>query len=166
MREHQQQTEFLKRCLLYGPTVENQKLAERITEIQKNERRVQHALKVAGGFAIVAAAGLGYSAIFLTYYPENALGFATHLVAQIFCVMGLVSILCLLIFIYLGSVHRGELDKHREECRETVTKIMESRLGNRVALAPKDNRETTSRGETSLNLETQNQASTQQRQLS
>jgi uncharacterized membrane protein len=141
MSEHQKQTEFLKRCLLHDDTAENHNLAERITQIQKDERRVQRALKVTGRFAALAAAGMCYSVVFLDYYPENVLGFTSHYVAQVFCVVGLVSVICLLTFAYLESVHREELNRRHEECRERIISFMKLRLGQPIAAPPKDLRD-------------------------
>jgi len=133
MSDYLEQTEFLKRCLLYDDTAENQRLAEKITQIQQDQRRVQRAMKVAGMFAVLAAVGVGYSVIFLDYYPENVWGFTMHLFAQIFWVMGLVSIVCILTFAYVGSVHREELNQQHQDCREAIAKFMESRLGKPAA---------------------------------
>lgn len=168
MSESQRQTEFLKECLLCEASSESRKLAERITRIQQDERRVQHALTVAGRLAVVAAIGLGYSAIFLNYYPENLLRFTSHLIAQIFCVMGIVSIICLLVFVYVASVRREELNQCRQDCRETVAKFMNLRLGKPVSLPPEDSvaRETPPEVETSPVREKQRRTNTQQTQLS
>jgi|ERR1051325_6150698 uncharacterized membrane protein len=168
MSEHEKQTEFLKECLRYDNTPKNHKLAEEITQIQRDERRVRQALKVTGGLAAVAAVGLSYSAIFLDYFPQNVLGFTAHFLTQIFCVAGLVSIICLLIFAYLGSLHREELNRHREDCRETVTKFMECRLEKPVAPLQQDSGAHAQPVERkpSPNWETQRQTNTQQTQLS
>lgn len=133
MSDYQKQTEFLKACLRYHDTAGNRKLADRITQIQQNEWRVQRALKVMGGLAAVAAVGLGYSAIFLDYFPRNFLGFSAHLLAQTFCVMGLVAIVCLLVFACLASVHREQLNQGREECRQLISNLLESRPGQPIA---------------------------------
>lgn len=164
MSEHQKQTEFLKQCLLYDDTTESRKLAETMTQIQMDEQRVQRAMKVAGKFAVLAVVGVGYSVIFLDYYPEDVWGFSMHLFAQVFWMMGLVSIICLLTFAYLGSVHREELNQLHEECRETIAKFMDLRLGKPVSLPPEDSvvRQKPPERATSPTWETQHQANTQQ----
>jgi uncharacterized membrane protein len=129
MSEHQKQTDFLKRCLLYDDTAESRKLAESIAHLQNSERRVQYGLRLMGALAVLAVVGLCYSAIFLPYFPQNMLGFTTHFITQVFCVLGIVSMVCLLVFAYLGVVYRKNLDQLREECRQSVAKCMETRMG-------------------------------------
>lgn len=138
MSNHQKQTEFLRWCLRYDDTAESQLLGERIAHVQEDERRVRRGVCLMAGLAGVAVVGLCYSAVFLAYYPENLLGFTSRFITQVFCVLGLVSTVCLLVFIYLGTVYRKELDERREECRQLVTRIMESRLGRPVATARRD----------------------------
>jgi uncharacterized membrane protein len=171
MSENQKQTEFLKACLHFDDSSKSHKLAETITRIQKDERGAQYGLKVTGNVAVVAVVGLAYSAIFLDYYPEDFLGFTSHLIAQIFCVMGLVSILCLLIFAYIASVHRKELNRRHMECREAITTFLESHFG-KPAASPQFSAQVCSirkqrpQTETSPDWEGQHQTNTQQKQLS
>lgn len=129
MSEHQKQTDFLKRCLLYDDTAESRKLAERIAQAQQDQCRVRRGLRLMSVLAVLAVVGLCYSAVFLAYYPQSILGFTTHFITQFFCVLGLVSTICLLVFGYLGVVYRLNLDQRREQCRQFVTKVLESRMG-------------------------------------
>jgi uncharacterized membrane protein len=140
MSEHQKQTEFLTQCLVYDGTAESHKLAERIAQVQQDERRVQRGLRLMAGLAGLAIVGLCYSAVFLAYYPQNMLGFMMNFITQVFCVLGLVSTICLLVFVYLGVVYRKQLDQRLEECRQLVTKLMESRLGKPVITPLQDSR--------------------------
>jgi uncharacterized membrane protein len=132
MSEHQKQTDFLKRCLLYDDTAESRKLAERIAQGQQDQCRVQRGLRLMAALAVLAVVGLCYSAVFLTYYPQSIFGFTSHFISQIFCVLGLVSTICLLVFAYLGVVYRINLDQRREQSRQLVSKLMESRMGKPV----------------------------------
>jgi uncharacterized membrane protein len=92
-----------------------------------------------GALAVLAVVGLCYSAIFLSYYPQSILGFTSHFISQIFCVLGLISTICLLVFTYLGVVYRTNLDQRREQCRQLVSKLMESRMGKPVITHSHDN---------------------------
>ena len=148
MSEHQKQTDFLTKCLLYDVTAESQNLAERVAQVQQDERRVRRALRLMAVLAMLAVVGICYSAIFLAYYPQNVLGFTTQFITQVFCVLGLISTICLLVFAYLGVVYRSELDQRREECRELVTKVMESRMGRPVIVPVKDSRVGDGNGQT------------------
>ena len=69
MNEHQQQTAFLRQCLLYDDTEERHKLEEKITRLQVDERCVRRAVWLMALFAALAMAGLGYAAVFLADYP-------------------------------------------------------------------------------------------------
>lgn len=133
MSEHPRQTEFLRQCLLYDDTAESRLLGESIAQVQEDERRVRRGLCLMAGLAGLAVVGLCYSAVFLAYYPENIWGFTSRLVTQVFCALGLVATVCLLVFLYLGRHYRRELDEHREQCRQVITAVMESRLGKPVA---------------------------------
>ena len=132
MSEHQKQTEFLRRCLHYDDTAGSRQLAERIVHLQHDERRVRRGGRLMAALAGLAVVGLCYSAVFLAYYPENFWGFTSRIVTQVFGALGLVALVCLLVFACLGMIYRKELDKRRDECRQLVAKIMESRLGRPV----------------------------------
>jgi uncharacterized membrane protein len=140
MSDHQKQTDFLTQCLLYDDTAKSHKLADRIAQVQQDERRVQRGLRLMGVLALLAVVGLCYSAVFLAYYPQNVWGFTTNFITQVFCVLGLISTICLLVFIYLGVVYRKQLNQRREECRQLVTKVMESRMGKPVITPLHDSR--------------------------
>ena len=60
--------------------------------------------------------------------------FATQFIVQLFCVLSLGSLICILAFVGLGMVYRKTLDQRREECRRLATKLLESRLGRPRAL--------------------------------
>lgn len=141
LSEHQQQTEFLSQCLLYDDTAKSHQLGARIAQLQEDERRVRRGVRLMAGLGAVAVAGLCYSAVFLGYYPENFWGFTSHIITQVFCVLGLVATVCLLSFIYLGMNYRNELDVCREKCRQRVTELLESRLGKPVATPLRETRD-------------------------
>jgi hypothetical protein len=78
--------------------------------------------------AIVTAlvvAGLGYGTILEDNFPYNMPQFMINL----FFGLGLGSLVCLLVFMSLGMIYRMKLDHRREECRQIVTRLLESRLG-------------------------------------
>jgi hypothetical protein len=132
MSEHQRETAFLRHCIRYDESPGRQELEEKIARIQRDEHCVRRAVWLMAIVAALAVAGLSYSAIFLMGYPQDLLGFMTQFITKVFCVLGLASLICLLTFAALGVVYRRELDLRREECRQLVTKIMESRLGKPV----------------------------------
>ena len=70
MSDRQRQTEFLRRCLLYDESNERHQLAERIRQVQQNERCVRRAMWLMVLLAALAFAGLAYSAVFLVDFPQ------------------------------------------------------------------------------------------------
>lgn len=129
MSEHQQQTAFLRHCLLYDDTAERHQLEERIAELQRDEICVRRAVWLMALFAVLAMAGLCYAAVFVADYSRNLSEFAAQLIIKLFCALGAGSLICLLAFFGLGAIYRKELDQRREECRRLAIRLLESRLG-------------------------------------
>jgi uncharacterized membrane protein len=130
--DYQKQTEFLRHCLLYEDTLESRRLAEKMTEVQNDDRSVHRAFRLMVLLGTISLVGLCYSMIFLTDYPTNMMRFMGRFMTQFFCVLGLVAAICLPAFAILGFVYRKKLDQQREACRLLAMRIMESRLGKPV----------------------------------
>ena len=137
MSEHQKHTEFLRHCLRYGESTEHQALDKRITQIQRDERCVRRAVWLMAILTALVVAGLGYPAILVENFPYSAPQFIVNLI----CALGLASLICLLVFAGLGMAYRKKLDQRREECRQLVTRLLESRLGKPVATPLRDMRD-------------------------
>jgi hypothetical protein len=129
MNDRQRQTEFLRQCLLYDESSERQQLAERTRQVQQNERCVRRAMWLMVLLATLSFAGLAYSAVFLADFPQNVPGLVTRFITNLFCVMGLGSLICIPAFVGLELVYRKELNQRREECRRLASELLESRLG-------------------------------------
>ena len=139
MSEHQKHTEFLRHCLRYGESTEHQALEEKITQIQRDERCVQRAVWLMAILTALVVAGLGYPVILVENFPYSAPQFIVNLI----CALGVASLICLLVFVGLGMAYRKKLDQQREECRQLVARLLESRLGKPVTtplLDMRDNR--------------------------
>jgi hypothetical protein len=132
MSDYQRETAFLRQCLLYDDTAEHRKLEESIAQLQRNERCVRRAVGLMALLAVFAMVGLSYSVIFQADQFENISQLATPLITQVFCVLGLGALICLVWFVGLGLANRRELDQRREECRRWVAKFLEVRLGKPV----------------------------------
>jgi len=135
MNDRQRQTEFLRQCLRYDDSSDCRTLAERIRQLQHNERCVRRALWFMMLLAALAFAALGYLAIFLEDFPQNMPGFMGRFITQVICVVGLSSLICIPVFVGLEVVYRNELDQQREQCRRVATQLLESRLGKPRAMA-------------------------------
>ena len=128
MSEHQKHTEFLRHCLRYGESTEHQKLEEGITQVQRDARCVRRAVWLMAILTALFVAGLGYGTVLVANFPYNAPRFIVNLIYA----LGLGSLISLLAFVGLGMVYRRKLDHRREECRQRVARLLESRLGKPV----------------------------------
>jgi hypothetical protein len=128
MNDHHRQTEFLRQCILYEDSKESHALAERIRQLQHNQRCVGRGVCLMVLVGALALVGLAYLAIFVEDFPQNMPGFLARFITQLFCVMGLSALICVPVFLGLQVVYRTELAHGREECRRRATKLLESRL--------------------------------------
>jgi hypothetical protein len=139
MSEHQKHTEFLRQCLLYDESAGCQELEQGIIQIQRNARCVRRATWLMVMLTALAAVVLGYGVVLVDNFPYNTPQF----IIDIICALGVGSLLCLVFFVGLELFYRWKLDQRREECRQLVTKLLESRLGKPVTApmkGPRDNR--------------------------
>jgi hypothetical protein len=134
MSEHQKHTEFLRHCLRYGESTEHQELHEGITQVQRDARCVRRAVWLMAILTALVVAGLGYGTVLVDNFPYNAPQFIVNLIYA----LGLGSLISLLAFVGLGTVYRRKLDQRREECRQKVARLLESRLGKPVTTPWRD----------------------------
>lgn len=137
MSEHQKHTEFLRQCILYDESAKCQELVEGISRIQRDMRCVQRASWLMAIITALVVAALVYPAILVENFPYNVPQFVVNLIFA----LGLASLLCFLVFMGLGMVYRLKLDQQREECRQMVTRLLDSRLGKPVATHLRDMRD-------------------------
>ncbi len=134
MSEHEKHTEFLRQCVLYDESARRQELAEGISQIQREMRCVRRALWLVAILTALVVAGLGYGVILGDNFPYNMPQF----IINIICSFGLGSLISILGFIGLGMLYRQKLNQHRDECRQLVTKLLESRLGKPASTPSRD----------------------------
>jgi hypothetical protein len=77
----------------------------------------------------LAVAGFGYAVVLIDNFPYNTPQFIINIVSA----LSLASLICLVVFMGLRIVYRMKLDQRRKECRQLVTKLLDSRLGKPVA---------------------------------
>jgi hypothetical protein len=136
MSEHEKHTEFLRRCILYDESTRCRELHERITRIQCDARCVRRAAWLMAMLIVLVVAGLGYEVILVDNFPYNLPQSIINLVYA----LGIGLLISLLTFMGLGMVYRRKLDQHREECRQLVSRLLESRLGKPATAPLRDNR--------------------------
>jgi len=136
MSEHEKHTEFLKRCIHYDESARRRKLVEEIAQIQCDMRCVRRAVWLMAILTALLMAGVGYEVILADNFPYNIPQFVINLI----CGLAMGILFSLLGFMGLGMVYRWKLNQRREECRELVTGLLESRLGKPVTAPLRDNR--------------------------
>ncbi|HXR48931.1 MAG TPA: hypothetical protein VN784_15960 [Candidatus Limnocylindrales bacterium] len=136
MSDHEKHTEFLRQCILYDESNRRQELHERITRIQRDARCVRRAVWLMAMLIALVVAGLSYEVILVDNFPYNL----PQLIINLVCALGIGSLISLLTFMGLGMVYRSKLDQQREECRQLVSRLLESRLGKPVTTPLRDNR--------------------------
>jgi hypothetical protein len=124
MSEHQKQAEFLKRMVMQDDTAANRALCGRLAAAERNERCLWVACRLVALIAVVALAGIGYSAVLLPEFFDNA----THIVLRFFSALSLGSALCVLVFMGLWSWYRRHTNRIHEECRRVITAMWEARV--------------------------------------
>jgi hypothetical protein len=85
----------------------------------------------------LVVAGLGYEVILVDNFPYNM----PQLIINLVCGLGMGSLISFLAFMGLGLVYRMKLDRHREECRQLIARLLESRLGKPVTTPWQDIRD-------------------------
>lgn len=136
MSDHKKHTEFLRECIRYDGSARRQELMNEIVRIQGTARSVWRAAWLMAMLAVLAVAALGYGMILVASFPYNA----PRSIVDLIYAVGLGSLISLLAFAVLGMIYRWRLDQKREECRQIVTRLLESRLGRMVIAPAGDNR--------------------------
>jgi hypothetical protein len=95
MSEHRKQAEFLKKLVMLDDCPAHRSLCERLAGAERNEKCLLIACRLVGLIALVALAGIGYSAVLLPEFFDNA----THIILRFFSALGLGSALCFAVFL-------------------------------------------------------------------
>jgi len=125
MSDHHKHTEFLRHCIGYDDGARRQELMAGIIQLQRDARCVRRALWFMTILAALCVFGYGYGMILVDNFPDNLPQFINKIVS----VLALSWLISLLAFLGLGMVYRWKLDQHRDECRQIVTRLLASRLG-------------------------------------
>jgi hypothetical protein len=125
---------FLAQSIRYDESARRQELTEEIVQIQRDARCIRRAMWLMAILAALVVLGLGYGVILVDNFPNNVPQF----ILNIFSVLTVSWLICILAFAGLGMVYRRKLDRRREECRQIVTRLLESRLGKAAAMPSQD----------------------------
>jgi hypothetical protein len=120
--ERERQAQFLESLLKDG-TGEATRLKERILQAQRDEHCIRRALILMVLVGIFSIVGLGYSAVLLPHFFDNA----TPLLVKIFCALGLGSLICMLIFGACWLWYRKASNVINEACRDYIVNELSNR---------------------------------------
>lgn len=127
MSDHQNDTAFLRQCLLYEDnTSERHRIEDNLALAQRNENCVRRAVWLMALVTALAIAGLGYTMVFLGDLSDQR----AHWIIKAFSALGLAALVSHLTFLGFWMVHRQELNQQREQCRRVTTRLLVTRLGD------------------------------------
>ena len=124
MSEYRKQADFLKRLVLLDDCPAHRSLCERLVAAENSEKCLLLACRLVGLIALVALAGIGYSAVLLPEFFDNA----THISLRFFSALSLGSGLCFAVFLGLWFWYRNSTNRIHDECRRVITTMFELRL--------------------------------------
>ena len=116
MSERQKQASFLKHLLSSGETEAHRVLEQRIASAERDVRSMRSACKLVGLAALFALAGLGYCAVLLPEFFDNATPLAVRLLRAFALACGL----SFLGFWFMSLWYRGLLHRLHDEARRLV----------------------------------------------
>jgi len=132
MSEHQIETAFLQRAILYDDSDERRQLEGSIARVQRDQRSVRRMAWVMVLFLLLALSGIAYGAILHKDFPFNG----AERTFRILCELVLALLICLGGLAGLLTVYRRKLNRLRGECRQLLARVLESRLGNLHTSSP------------------------------
>ena len=115
--------------VLAHPAVE-----QRLRELQRNIRSVWRAVRLMVFLLAFALVGLGYSTVFVPYWPQNMEQFLMFLPFKAHCVLGLAALGCAGYFSVLGLRYNRELTGLRLQCQPVVAGVAEPAEGRVIPL--------------------------------
>jgi len=120
--ERERQHEFIK-SLLNDNSDEGRRLRKRLEQSAQNECSIRRALVLMIVVAVFAVVGLGYSAVLMPEFFDNA----TPLLVKLFCALGLGSVLCMFIFGVCWLHYRRRSNEVNEDCRAFLSDCVKER---------------------------------------
>jgi len=117
MSEYRKQAAFLKTLMALCEDSPHQRaLCSRLASAETSERCLLCACRLVGMIALLAMAGVGYSAVLLPEFFDNT----THVVIRFFTALGLGSALCFAVFLGLWFWYRSAANRVHQECRKVI----------------------------------------------
>jgi len=132
MKNLKSQTDFIRALILHGDSAERDALLERMAKAEQDEHSSRCALILVIVLSIVSLSAVCYGAVLL---PDFFSG-TTHRAIKFFCMLGLASIICSVVFTGCWLWYRGVLNRLHRDSRRFLLGILESQSrSNRNPLA-------------------------------
>lgn len=125
MGQHQSETAFLRRIILYDHSEEGCKLEQSIAQVVRDVRCVQRVASVTALLPFLALAGVAYGMLLQKNFPYNG----SEFVFRLLCELGLASVICLVGLAGLLTLYRKKLNRLRKEGLRRAASLLESHLG-------------------------------------
>jgi hypothetical protein len=109
MTEHEEETASRGHGLTGRNAAQDQELLQRATRARRDQSCLERAECLMALVASLAIVGLCYSAILRDDLHETLTQFTARFGNRLFCVLGLASGICLLVFMALGVIYRKRL---------------------------------------------------------
>jgi len=119
MTEREKQSWFLKELIRSEDRAELQELEAQIAKAERDEQCIRSAVWLMFVLALVSGAGLGYSAVFVREFFENA----TPLIVKIFTALVLASVMCMVGFLGFWAWTRAICNRLYEQCRKLIISL-------------------------------------------
>jgi len=118
MSDYNEETTFLRRILFYDTSSESKRVEESIARVHRDCACVRKAAEFAAVIVVVAL--VLTQAEFFQSKPNVRL--------WALCVAGLAALICLVTFLGVLVAYRVKLNRLRDECRNLVRSLVETRL--------------------------------------
>jgi len=119
MSEREKQARFLKELMRTEPCDELLAIQAQIHKVERDERCIRSALWLVLILGLLSGAGLGYCAVFLQDFFQNA----TPTLVKVFCALGLACGICLVGFLGFWFWTRGICNRLYEDCRNLIISL-------------------------------------------
>jgi hypothetical protein len=122
MKNHRSQTDFIRALILHGNSAERDTLLDRMAKAEQDEHSSRCALILVIVLSILSTSAVCCGAVLL---PDFFRG-TSHRVFQFFCLLGLASLICSVVFSGCWLWYRGVLNRLHRESRRFLLGILES----------------------------------------
>jgi hypothetical protein len=122
MSEREKQSQFLKELIREEAPDASLELQNLIVKAERDEKCIGSAVRLVGFLALLATAGLGYSAVFVPQFFHNS----TPLVVKFFTALVLACLICMVGFLGFWFWYRAICNRLYQDCRNLLISLHRS----------------------------------------